>query len=106
MISGEYENIHRIIAVYYHFLDPGSLKPRLQYKVELSSLKDILDAINYKEWLLKGSRRWLPNGEAPFPGYCRAPGNEKCLPVLCNCEKLTEIWKKMKNKGGIKPKYT
>lgn len=40
--------------------------------------------------------RRLQKGELPYPGYCRSPGSGKCLPILCNCEKLLKMWKEMK----------
>lgn len=43
------------------------------------------------------TRRWLQVGESPYPGYCRAPGSSICKPVLCNCEKLKEIWNKIQD---------
>ncbi|KAJ2948641.1 hypothetical protein O0L34_g7896 [Tuta absoluta] len=78
------------VASYVHYFKPGSLK--LHTKIN--------DIQKYEEFFNESvpefTRRWLPQGEAPFPGYCRAPSSSKCLDVLCNCKKLREIWKTFK----------
>ncbi|VVC93303.1 unnamed protein product [Leptidea sinapis] len=87
------------LILYYHYFEPKSIiiYPSL-HEIKLQTLKDLIDENYYETLLLKPSRRWLPEGEIPYPGYCRAPGGEKCLPVLCNCKKLLEIWMKIKDK--------
>lgn len=86
------------LVAYIHNYEPGILMPRrIRHEVKLVDLREALEFSFYKTWLLKSTRRWLQKGEMPYPGYCRSPGSGKCLPVLCNCEKLAELWKRMKN---------
>ncbi|CAH2237995.1 jg18108 [Pararge aegeria aegeria] len=83
------------MEVWLHYIAPGSLKIRsIKHRLKPDDLRKIIE--ENESWLLKTSRRWLQKSEMPYPGYCRAPGSGKCSPVLCNCEKLTEIWKKLK----------
>lgn len=80
-----------LTIIYVNYFIPGSLK--LQYKVYKIDFRDFVDtSLNP---LLFQTRRWLQKGEAPFPGYCRAPGSGACLPILCNCKTLLEIWTKI-----------
>ncbi|XP_026741747.1 uncharacterized protein LOC113503839 [Trichoplusia ni] len=96
------------LAVYIHYYVAGSLKYRTnRYTVKLGQLRQVIDS-PHDPLLFATTRRWLPKGEAPFPGYCRAPGSGKCLPALCNCKKLIERWNtqviKNKAKKEKKPK--
>ncbi|CAH2089409.1 unnamed protein product [Euphydryas editha] len=87
------------IVVYIYSFEAGRLRSRwIRHEARLEDLREALELSLYKTWLLKSTRRWLQEGEMPYPGYCRSPGSGKCLPVLCNCAKLRELWKKMKNK--------
>lgn len=85
---------------------PGSLKTQTNvYKVELKDIRDTIDLIFSPLGL--DSRRWLQKGEAPYPGYCRAPGSGACLPLICNCKKLLDIWIKInKTQSKLKGKRT
>ncbi|CAH2042256.1 unnamed protein product, partial [Iphiclides podalirius] len=93
-----FHNLEAYFAVIYvNYFVPGSLKIQTNvYEVGLKELWDAIDVAAFSRQLFE-SRRWLPKGEAPFPGYCRAPGSGVCLPMLCNCQKLLEIWNKINN---------
>ncbi|KAI8420036.1 hypothetical protein MSG28_008630 [Choristoneura fumiferana] len=86
------------LATYIHYFTPGSLRIQTRvHEVPLYRLGDMIEA-----WAggrgKGGTRRWLPRGEAPYPGYCRPPGSDKCLPIFCDCERLTQIWETEKKK--------
>ncbi|RVE54540.1 hypothetical protein evm_000661 [Chilo suppressalis] len=74
-------------AVYINYFVPGSLK-----------IRSIVLIPNYNNirYSSFNTRRWMQLSESPYPGYCRAPGSEKCIPLLCDCQKLTEIWTKIR----------
>lgn len=80
------------VAVYIHFLSPGSLK--LHTNVQVLSPESFEGMFGPPADPVS-NRRWLQAKESPYPGYCRAPGGNVCKPVLCNCQKLTEIWIKI-----------
>lgn len=84
------------LATYIHYFTPGSLRIKTRvHKVPLYRLGDIIEDFAGG----RGTRRWLPRGEAPYPGYCRPPGSDKCLPIFCNCVRLTQMWETEKKKG-------
>ncbi|XP_032519731.2 uncharacterized protein LOC116771857 [Danaus plexippus] len=107
-----YENVDGYISIwlYVNYFVPGRLKLHTElYEIDANILKKIVDHSAYepelaevlegsRRWLTEGPRRWLQKSEMPFPGYCRSPASGKCLPVLCNCKKLEEIWEKIKNR--------
>lgn len=75
---------------------PGSLKIHTKlYTVPLGELRESIDNPVPDPLRFVNTRRWLPKGEAPYPGYCRAPGSGKCIPALCNCQKLKQSWNKV-----------
>ncbi|XP_047031298.1 uncharacterized protein LOC124638390 [Helicoverpa zea] len=81
------------IAVYVNYFIPGSLKIHTDlYTVRLGQLRELIDNPLFDPLRNVNTRRWLPKGEAPFPGYCRAPGSGKCIAALCNCDQLKERW--------------
>nr|XP_026493681.1 uncharacterized protein LOC113398938 [Vanessa tameamea] len=89
--------VYFTIAAYIQYFEPEiAIVQRKKHELQLSDLKETIEESLHRTWLLKATRRWLQRGEMPYPGYCRSPGSEVCLPVLCNCAKLTEIWKKIK----------
>lgn len=82
------------VAVYIHSFKPGSLKLHTTRETHLlDEVQPGSDGLS-----LEDTRRWLQKGEEPYPGYCRAPASEVCLPTLCNCAKLQEIHSKLKEK--------
>lgn len=82
------------LAIYVHYFTAGSLKTHTKrYTVKLGHLRELIDDPYVRDPLrFVPTRRWLPKGEAPYPGYCRAPGSEVCVPTLCNCDKLRDRW--------------
>lgn len=67
----------------------------LRHVVKIRDLINIIEDFAYMPQFMIPTRR-LQKGELPYPGYCRSPGSGKCLPILCNCEKLLKMWKEMK----------
>ncbi|CAH1640195.1 unnamed protein product [Spodoptera littoralis] len=96
------------LAIYIHYFTAGCLKTHTKrYTVKLGHLRELLDKPHEKDPLMfVPTRRWLPRGEAPYPGYCRAPGSESCLPNLCNCEKLRMRWNMLHTMNNTKSTQT
>lgn len=83
------------IVAYLNYFCPGTLK--LQTRVHTVSVVKLSEVLSRFEPVhIESARRWLQKGESPYPGYCRAPGSSTCEPVLCNCQKLAEIWNRIK----------
>ncbi|KAJ8717161.1 hypothetical protein PYW08_005560 [Mythimna loreyi] len=81
------------LAVYFHYFLPGTLKIQSKvYTIPLGRIRELIDDSIPDLLQFENTRRWLPKGEAPFPGYCRAPGSARCVPTLCNCKKLQDVW--------------
>lgn len=86
------------IATYIHFFTPGKLRIQSEvHFVRVNMLAELINQAFYKEDIFEATRRWLQQGESPYPGYCRAPASNNCVPLLCNCKKLREIWNKVKH---------
>ncbi|KAF9424759.1 hypothetical protein HW555_000060 [Spodoptera exigua] len=91
------------LALYVHYFTAGCLKSHTRrYTVKLGHLRELIDNPNVPDFMrFVPLRRWLPEGEAPYPGYCRAPGSGVCLPTLCNCDKLKYRWNMMKSQKKL-----
>ncbi|XP_047997364.1 uncharacterized protein LOC125234978 isoform X2 [Leguminivora glycinivorella] len=78
------------LTAYFHYFTPGSLRLKTKVrKVAVYRLQELMDNGPVLE-----TRRWMMKYESPYPGYCRAPGKAACLPLLCDCDYLTDIWNK------------
>lgn len=87
------------VAVYTHYFRPGSL--RIKTDGDILSFDKFESLYGEETYPFEKTRKWLQMSEAPYPGYCRAPGSGKCLPTLCNCKMLTVLWDSMKAKKEL-----